>query len=152
MSIRSSLLAALASLALVTPATAQEIEIHEPYARSASPMAKSGAAFMVIRNVGDADDRLIGVESPAARKVELHTHREADGVMRMIHVEEGFALPEGGEIRMQRGGHHVMMMGLTAPLEQGETIPLTLIFETSGEVTLDVPVDLERKPADGHGH
>jgi copper(I)-binding protein len=72
--------------------------------------------------------------------------------MRMIHVEEGFALPEGGEIRMERGGHHVMLMGLTAPFEQGGTIPLTLIFETSGEVTLDVPVDLERAPADGHDH
>jgi copper(I)-binding protein len=152
MSLKSSLLAAVASLALVTPATAQEIEIHDPYARSASPMAKSGAAFMVIRNVGDAGDRLIGVESVAAQKVELHTHREEDGVMRMIHVEEGFALPEGGEIRMERGGHHVMLMGLTAPFEQGGTIPLTLIFETSGEVTLDVPIDLERAPEDGHGH
>ena len=152
MSLKSSLLAAIASLVLVTPATAQEIEIHDPYARSASPMAKSGAAFMVIRNTGDAGDRLIGVDSPAAQKVELHTHREEDGVMRMIHVEEGFALPAGGEIRMQRGGHHVMMMGLTAPFEQGETIPLTLIFETSGEISLDVPVDLERKPGQGHEH
>jgi len=152
MSLKSGLLAACASLALVTPATAQEIEIHDPYARSASPMAKSGAAFMVIRNTGDAGDRLIGVDSAAARKVELHTHRDEDGVMRMIHVEEGFALPAGGEIRMQRGGRHVMMMGLTAPFEQGATIPLTLVFETSGEITLDVPVDLERKPGHGHGH
>jgi len=152
MSLKSGLLAACASLALVTPATAQEIEIHDPYARSASPMAKSGAAFMVIRNTGDAGDRLIGVDSAAARKVELHTHHDEDGVMRMIHVEEGFALPAGGEIRMQRGGRHVMMMGLTAPFEQGATIPLTLVFETSGEITLDVPVDLERKPGHGHGH
>jgi hypothetical protein len=53
---------------------------------------------------------------------------------------------------MERGGHHVMLMGLTAPFEQGGAIPLTLIFETSGEVTLDVPIDLERAPADGHDH
>ena len=152
MSLKSGLLAACASLAFVIPATAQEIEIHEPYARSASPMARSGAAFMVIRNTGEAGDRLIGVDSPAAQKVELHTHREEDGVMRMIHVEEGFVLPDGGEIRMERGGHHVMLMGLTAPFEQGKTIPLALVFETSGEVTLDVPVDLERAPANGHGH
>ena len=150
MSLKSGLLAACASLAFVIPATAQEIEIHEPYARSASPMARSGAAFMVIRNTGEAGDRLIGVDSPAAQKVELHTHREEDGVMRMIHVEEGFVLPDGGEIRMERGGHHVMLMGLTAPFEQGKTIPLALVFETSGEVTLDVPVDLERRPDHGH--
>lgn len=153
MSLRSSLLAACASLVLVTPALGQEIEIHDPYARSASPMARTGAAFMVIHNHGDADDRLIGVASPAAEKVELHTHREEDGVMRMIHVEDGFALPAGdGEIVMKRGGHHVMFMGLTAPFEHGETVPLTLVFETTGEVTLDVPVDLERRPEGGHGH
>ncbi|MFO7757177.1 MAG: copper chaperone PCu(A)C [Roseovarius sp.] len=152
MSLKSSLLAGLATLALVTAATAQDIEIHDPYARSASPMAKSGAAFMVIRNTGDTGDHLIGVDSPAASKVELHTHREEDGVMRMIHVEKGFALPEGGEIRMERGGRHVMFMGLSAPFEQGDSVPLTLIFETSGEVTLDVPVDLERMPGAGHGH
>jgi copper(I)-binding protein len=72
--------------------------------------------------------------------------------MRMGEVEDGFALPADGEIVMERGGHHVMFMGLTAPFEQGDTIPLTLIFETSGEVTLDVPVDLERTPEEGHGH
>ncbi len=152
MSLRSSLLAACASLALVTPALGQEIEIHDPYARSASPMAKSGAGFMVIRNSGETDDRLIGVDSSAAQKVELHTHREEDGVMRMVEVEDGFALPAEGEIRMERGGHHVMFMGLTDPFEQGDSIPLTLIFESAGEVTVEVPVDLERTPEDGHGH
>jgi copper(I)-binding protein len=151
MSLKSSLLAAVASLALVPAAFGQQIEIHDPYARSASPMAKSGAAFMVIRNAGDSADRLIGADSPAAQRVELHTHREEDGVMRMIHVEEGFPLPGTGEIRMQRGGHHVMLMGLTAPFEQGATIPLTLTFEDAGEMTLDVPVDLERAPGAGHG-
>ncbi|MEI4231968.1 copper chaperone PCu(A)C [Roseovarius sp. D22-M7] len=153
MSLKSSLLGVCASLALATPALAQQIEIHHPYARSASPMAKTGAAFMVIYNHGDAADRLIGVTSPAAEKVQLHTHREDDGVMRMIHVEEGFELPAGdGRLVMKRGGDHVMFMGLTAPFEQGDTIPLTLTFETSGEMTLDVPVDLERDPDQGHGH
>ena len=72
----------------------------------------------------------------------------------------GFALPADGEIVMERGGHHVMFMGLTAPFEQDMTVPLTLVFETSGEQVIDVPVDLARKPGKGwatgegmgHGH
>lgn len=158
MSLKSTALAALAAFTMASPALAQQIEVHDPYARSASPGAKSGAAFMVIRNQGDADDRLIGASSPAAKLIQLHTHREADGVMRMVHVEEGFALPADGEIVMERGGDHVMFMGLTAPFEQGETIPLTLVFEKSGEQVIDVPVDLARKPGKGmgmgmgHGH
>ena len=115
-------------------------------------MAKTGAAFMVIHNHGDASDRLIGASSPAAKMVQLHTHREEDGVMKMIHVEDGFALPADGEIVMERGGKHVMLMGLTGPLEQDEMIPLTLVFEKSGELEVEVPVDMARKTDHGHGH
>lgn len=152
MSLKSTLFAALAGLTLAAPAMAQEIHVLDTYARSASPMAKTGAAFMLIENIGDAPDRLIAVKSSAAKKVELHTHREEGGVMKMVHVEEGFELGAGETLFLQRGGHHVMFMGLTEPFEQGKTIPLTLVFETSGEITLDIPVDLERMPKEGHGH
>ncbi|GAW36593.1 hypothetical protein RA2_03666 [Roseovarius sp. A-2] len=152
MSLKSTLFAALAGLTLAAPAMAQEIHVLDTYARSASPMAKTGAAFMLIENIGDAPDRLIAVKSPAAKKVELHTHREQDGVMKMMHVEEGFELAAGETLFLQRGGDHVMFMGLTEPFEQGKTIPLTLVFETSGEITLDIPVDLERQPKEDHGH
>lgn len=152
MSLKSSLFAALAATALATPVLAQEIHVLDTYARSASPMAKTGAAFMLIENIGDADDRLIGAASPVAQKVELHTHIEEGGVMKMVHVEEGFALPAGETLILQRGGAHVMLMGLTESFEQGKIIPLTLVFEKSGEIVVEVPVDLERKPEAGHGH
>jgi copper(I)-binding protein len=153
MSLKSTILAASAAVFLAFPAFAQAIAVQDPYARSASAMATTGAAFMVITNTGGAADRLIGASSDAAEKVELHTHKEdANGVMRMIHVEEGFDLPEGGEIVMERGGHHVMFMGLKAPMVQGEMIDLTLVFEQAGEVAVQVPVDLERMPQAGaHG-
>jgi len=152
MSLKSTFFAALAGLTLAAPAMAQEIHVLDTYARSASPMAKTGAAFMLIENIGDAPDRLISVKSPAAKKVELHTHKDMNGVMKMMHVEEGFELGAGETLFLQRGGNHVMFMGLTEPFEQGKTIPLTLVFEQSGEITLDIPVDLERMPKEGHGH
>lgn len=153
MSVRSTLLAGLFTAVFTTTAFADGIELHDAYARAASPMAKSGAAFMIIYNRGGPDDRLIGAASPIARKVELHTHEEDDaGVMRMIHVEEGFALPADGKIIMDRGGKHVMFMGLTESLEQGMTIPLTLIFEAAGEVVFEIEVDLERTAGHGHDH
>lgn len=154
MSLKLSLAMAL-GLGIVTPALAQEIHILDAYARSASPMAKSGAAFMLIENIGDQPDRLIGAASPAAQKVELHTHREEGGVMKMIHVEEGFDLAAGEILFLERGGRHIMLMGLTEPFERGKTIPLTLVFEKSGEIEIEVPVDLAQKPdaqGQGHGH
>ena len=142
--------AALALPLLAAPALAQTIEIHDPYARVATPMSRSGAAFMLIENTGEADDRLIGAATDAAEMAELHTHVESDdGVMRMVEVEEGFAIPAGDSHALARGGDHVMMMGLTRRLEHGDTITLTLTFEQAGEITLEVPVDLERDPGTG---
>lgn len=153
MSLKTTFIAALAAASLALPAFAADITVKDPYARVSAMMSSSGAAFMVIENAGP-DDRLIGVRSDVAEKTELHTHKEDDmGVMRMLHVEEGFALPAGGHIMMARGGHHVMFLGLTRPLQDGDTVQLTLEFEKEGDVAVTVPVDLQRKPDHGSmGH
>ena len=148
MSLKSTLMGAFTALAFTTPAFA-DIEIHDQYARSSNTMA--GAAFMTIHNHGDTDDRLIGVTSDASARVELHTHMEdADGVMRMIHVEDGFDLPAGGEIVMKRGAEHVMFMGLTDPFEQDNIVTITFQFEDAGDVVVEIPVDQNRVEMD-HG-
>ena len=142
--------AALAATLLALPAFAQDITVSDAYARASSPVAKSGAAFMVIHNAGSQDDRLISAQSDAAAVVELHTHMDmGEGVMKMMHVEEGFPIPAGGMHALARGGDHVMLMGLTGPMEQGNTVSVTLVFENAGEMVLDVPVDLARKPDEG---
>ena len=146
------LAAALSLFAL--PALAEGITIHEPYARVSTMMSKSGAAFMVIENTGATEDRLIAASSDVAEKVELHTHKEdAQGVMQMLEVPEGFAIPAGGSHALARGGDHVMFLGLTRSLKDGDLVTLSLTFEKAGVVTLDVPVDMTRKDAPmGHKH
>lgn len=142
MSLKSTLIASLTALTLATPALA-EIEIHDQYARSSNAMA--GAAFMVIHNQADIDDRLLSVTSDAAQRVELHNHIEDDnGVMRMTHVQQGFVLPAGGELHLQRGSNHVMFMGLNTPFEQDDVITVTFVFENAGEISVEIPVDQDR--------
>lgn len=136
-----------AALALSAIPALAEIEIRDAYARSASPAAKSGAAFLVIENTGDTDDRLIGAMSDAAELVELHTHSEDEtGMMRMRPVEEGFAIPAGSRHVLSRGGDHVMFMGLTEGWEDGDTVRVTLTFENAGERVVEIPVDTTRAP------
>ena len=135
---------AIAALLIASPALA-EITITDAYARSASPMAKAGAAFMTFHNSGPQDDQLIGAASDAAVRVELHTHvDQGNGVMQMMQVEDGFAIPATASHSLQRGGDHVMFMGLTGPWKQGEVIALTLTFRDAGEIIVDIPVDLTR--------
>ena len=150
MSLRSLLfasgLAVLASAAFSTGVAAEDtVRVEGAYARSASINAKTGAIFMVLVNPTSEDDRLTGVRSDSAARVELHTHEEGgDGVMRMVHLEDGMVVPAGGRHVLERGGDHVMLMGLTVGLAQGDTVPVTLVFERAGEITLEVPVDLTR--------
>ena len=127
------------------------IMIEESYARSSSPTAKTGAAFMLIANHSAQDDRLIAVTSDAAQRVELHTHlSDSEGVMRMVEIEDGIVVPAGGTAVLKRGHDHVMFMGLTEPFENGEMVPVTLTFEIAGDIEVMIPVDSDRK-ADGHG-
>lgn len=119
--------------------------VEEPYLRSSLPTSTSAAAFMVLRNMTGTDDRLIGARSALSGRVELHSHNEdANGVMRMGQIEGGVPLAQGAAHAFARGGDHLMFMGLDAPLEQGQLVPVTLVFEQAGEIEITVPVDLTR--------
>jgi len=150
MSFKSRFATAAMAAFLATPLFAEGIRVEDPYARVSAMMSSSGAAFMIIHNETGEADHLVDAKSDVSKKVELHTHLEdANGVMKMVHVEEGFDLPKDGMIEMKRGGHHVMFLGLNEPLKHGDVVPVTLVFEKAGEVSVDVPVDLERKPMHG---
>jgi copper(I)-binding protein len=99
----------------------------------------NSAAYMLIHNGTSQTDRLLRVESNAAQAVELHRSEVVDEVMTMRPVES-IEIPAGGEVRLEPGGLHVMLIGLTQPLEAGSSIPLTLVFENAGEITVDAEV------------
>lgn len=129
------------------------ISIEHPWSRATVAGIPNGAAYFVLKNSGDAEDRLLSASASVANKVELHTHLKDGEVMRMRQVDD-IAIPAGGSAALQPGGMHVMLMGLKAPLEQGSSFPLTLVFEKAGSVTIDVTVDRMggTKDASEHKH
>jgi copper(I)-binding protein len=116
-----------------------DIAIHEPWARASLGNAPNSAAYMTLENMGATPDRLIGGSTPATGKVELHTHVMEGGVAKMRPVE-GIEVAPGAPTLLEPGGLHIMLRGLTQRLEAGATMPLTLVFEHAGEVTLAVPI------------
>lgn len=145
MTLRILAIIAISTLFSLGTAHASDIQIEHQYARAASPIAKSGAAFMHIMNNGTENDRLIAVRTDAAKMPELHTHLMEDGVAKMRQVEGGFEIFVDEPTILKRGGLHIMLMGLTRPFIQGETITLILVFERAGEITIEVPIDNERQ-------
>lgn len=152
MTLKTTLLAGLSTLAFATSAYASDIMIEDAYARASGMSAKAGAAFFTIHNHGEEADRLVAAQATISKFVELHTHKDmGDGVMKMMEVEEGFPIAAHGSHSLKRGGDHVMFMGLTEAMEHGGTVTVTLIFENAGEIVVDIPVDLERKPMEQMG-
>jgi hypothetical protein len=145
---RKSVLILLAGLLWALPlagASAHEykigdLTIQHPWARASIGAAKAGAAYFVIVNEGTEPDRLIATATPVAKRAQLHTHLIEDGVAKMRPVEAVEVAP-GAPTVLQPGGLHVMLMGLTAPLEEGGRFPLTLTFERAGTLEVEVYID-----------
>ncbi len=133
----ASLLFALEGYALEEP-----VSITDSYARVSTPTAKVGAVFFKIFNNTDEDIVLLGAHSEVAAKTEVHTHSMNDeGVMSMIHLEEGVEIPASHCFTFQRGGHHIMLMGLENSLEEGQEISVTLEFEGHEDVVINTHVN-----------
>lgn len=135
----TALAAGMASDRAPDMATVGEITIHHPWARASLGAAPNSAVYMDLETMGSEPDRLLGGSTPVAEEVQLHTHLMDEGVARMRPVEAIEVAP-GTPTVLAPGGLHVMLVGLTEKLEEGSTMPLTLVFETAGEVTLEVPV------------
>jgi hypothetical protein len=129
-----------AIIASATGVNASDVMVMDAFARaSATPMAKSGAAYLTIANRGAAAERLLSVSSPAANMAEFHEQILNGDVMTM-RPAGALQIPANGTLKLSPGGIHVMLMGLRAPLKQGSTIELTLVFERAGEIKIAVPV------------
>ena len=127
--------------------------IMEAWARPSIGSAGNSAAYMKVMNHGDAADRLVDAKSDVARKTELHTHIMEDNVAKMRRVEGGVEVPAKGNVEFKPGGLHVMLIGLKSKLAEGDSFPLTLVFEKKGEVVVDVKVQKGAGKASGsHDH
>jgi len=123
--IKHALTALALSLAALSAAQAQ-VSVTEPWVRATVPQQKATGAFMQLK--AEKGARLVSAQSPAAGIVEIHEMAIVDNVMKMRQIP-GLDLPAGKPVELKPGGYHVMLMDLKAPLKEGESVPLTLVFE-----------------------
>jgi copper(I)-binding protein len=141
-SLAAGLLLASALLLPGAPAEAHDyklgaLTIGHPWARPST--AKTGAAYFTIANSGPGEDALVRVESAAAAKTELHEMKMDGAIMRMRAVAR-LPVAAGQSVTVAPGGLHVMLIGLKGPLKDGETFPMTLVFEKAGSIDVSVQV------------
>ncbi|WP_223545777.1 copper chaperone PCu(A)C [Pseudomonas sp. A-B-19] len=118
-----------------------ELEIAHPWSQELPPNAPTVAAYFVISNKGTTDDRLLSVDTPIAGEAQLHEHVMQGDMMKMQHVQN-VEVPAGDEVTFAPMAYHVMLLDLKdrSLLTDGKRFPMTLHFEKSGDVTVEVAV------------
>ena len=145
--------------ACAAAADAQTIQVKDAWVRAATTQAQSkmetppgepshggemnmgftSAAYLQLVNRGKVADRLLRVSSPAAETAGLHETTMTGDVMSMQPVNY-VEVPANGKVELKPGGLHIMLIGLKQDLKPGERVPLELVFEKAGVITVEAEV------------
>ena len=115
------------------------IRVENAWARATPAGAKAGAAYVAVINNGGSADRLLSATTPLAQEIQFHKETEDNGISRMRELRT-VEIDPGAKVIFKPGDMHMMMVGLKQPLKEGETFPLTLVFEKAGKINVTVSV------------
>ncbi|MGW7100234.1 copper chaperone PCu(A)C [Streptomyces sp. NPDC054838] len=96
---------------------------------------KMAGAFMVITNDSKTPDKLTGLTSPLSDDLQIHETK--DQKMRQV---PSLDVPANGRLSLERGGSHVMFMGLKSKPKVGDKVKVELKFEKADPVTIELDV------------
>jgi periplasmic copper chaperone A len=121
-----------------------DIRIIHPWATPSQTTI--GAGYLVLRNRGAKDDRLLSASSAIAARVELRAPMQDSGEpARDSGSAAAIVIPAGAETRLEPDGLHLQFIDLQQPLEDGRRFSVTLQFETAGSITVDMTYSRRRK-------
>lgn len=130
-----------------------DLVLSVPWSRETPSAATVAAGFVTIQNKGDRDDQLIRIESPTAKRVELHSMRDDGGVMRMRQLVEGVPIPAGQTVVLAPGGDHAMFIEPVRHAVAGEQLQATLVFRDAGRLAVAFAVrGMAEQGEGGHAH
>lgn len=94
-------------------------------------------AFGTLKNSGDTDVVITGGSSDIAGMVEAHIMAKGDdGQMVMTKAEDGHTIPAGGQLVLEPGGAHLMLMKLTKDVVAGEDYVITVTTKDGQSIDL----------------
>lgn len=118
----------LAALFISASVYAGDIQVENAWARATAPGQDAASVDLTITSKHAA--ALVGVSSPVAATAQLHSMEMESGMMKMREVAS-IDLPPGKTVNLGESGYHLMLMGLKAPIKEGQTVPLTLSIRVS---------------------
>jgi copper(I)-binding protein len=112
--------------------------LRDAWIRPTPPVTNVGAFYLTVVNGADRADRVVGARSPRCAEVEIHRSSTVEGVATMDPATSAdLEVAAGGTLVFEPSGLHVMCLGLTEPVVEGEHIPLTVELVGAGELTVE---------------
>lgn len=131
----------LSLLGLSLQVNAQTV-VDDAWVRATVAGQPSTGAFMHI--TASSDSKLVEVQSPVAKTVQIHESKMENDVMSMQPVAS-VALPAGKSVAIVPEGYHVMLIDLVGQIKVGDQVPLTLIVEDSKGVKESIEVKAQAR-------
>lgn len=103
-----------------------QIQVADAWVRGTVPAQTATGAFMDITS--KTATKLVAAASPVAGKVEIHSMKMENGIMKMAPVP-AVEIPANVKLTLGPGGYHVMLMDLKQQLKPGDKVPMTLTTE-----------------------
>lgn len=125
---------------VATTALAQSppLQVLEAWTRQ-TPGSDVAAVYFTLRNVTTKPVTVTGVESSLASHAMIHETTTENGQSRM-RPHEQLVIPPGKTVKLEPGGLHVMLHGLTAPVAVGKSVPLVLLLSDGSRVPIAATV------------
>lgn len=103
------------------------------------PGSPNAAAFMTLTNETSHTLTIIAVDTPVAKKAELHKTLKVGEIREMRHVKK-LALAPGESLKLSHDGYHLMLIGLKKRLKRGEKVKLVFSLKDGSSVSIDASV------------
>ena len=105
----------------------------------ATPGVEVAAVYLTLHNGGTQPVVVNGVTSPAAGAAMIHESSLVNGQSTM-RAHEPLRLGAGETVHFAPGGLHIMLHSLKRPLAPGDEVPLVLLLEGGGSLTVTARV------------
>ncbi len=96
------------------------------------------SVYVIVANAG-GPDTVVSASSDAGAAVTLHDTAGVEDGSFMVDLSR-LEVPARGTLTLSPGGRHLMLHHLLAPLDPGDVITVTIVFERSGPMVVEAPV------------
>lgn len=130
---------AIALLLMASGGWADSLMVHDAFIPAGPPTAKTHAAYMDLHNHSGSVKALIGVSAEGYAMAHLHVSEEKNGVATMSALDQIDIAPHSA-VTLAPGGMHIMLMRPEAPVQEGDSVAITLEFADGATQVVIAPV------------